>query len=49
MRLWVPRNLAAHAVSARYMFFAAHKAKKVERVPQEVVDDAIGRLMTLFE
>jgi hypothetical protein len=28
---------------------AARKAKKVERVPQQVIDDAIGRLMTLFE
>lgn len=33
----------------RMMDLAARKAKKVERVPQEVIDDAIGRLMTLFE
>jgi mRNA interferase ChpB len=33
----------------RMLDLAARKAKKVERVPQEVVDDAIGRLMTLFE
>ena len=33
----------------RMMDLNARKAKKVERVTQEVVDDAIGRLMTLFE
>ena len=33
----------------RMLDLAARKAKKVERVPQEVVDDAIARLMTLFE
>jgi mRNA interferase ChpB len=33
----------------RMMDLAARKAKKVERVPQEVIDDALGRLMTLFE
>ena len=33
----------------RMLDLAARKAKKVERVPQQVVDDAIGRLMTLFE
>jgi len=33
----------------RMLDLAARKAKKVERVPQEVIDDAIGRLMTLFE
>jgi len=33
----------------RMLDLTARKAKKVERAPQEVVDDAIGRLMTLFE
>ncbi|MDQ6639914.1 MAG: type II toxin-antitoxin system ChpB family toxin [Pseudomonadota bacterium] len=33
----------------RMMDLTARKAKKVERVPQEVLDDAIARLMTLFE
>jgi len=33
----------------RMMDLAARKAKKVERAPPEVIDDAIGRLMTLFE
>ena len=33
----------------RMMDLAARKAKKVERVPQEVIDDAFVRLMTLFE
>ena len=33
----------------RMMDLAARKAKKVERVPQEVIDDAFGRWMTLFE
>jgi mRNA interferase ChpB len=33
----------------RMMDLAARKAKKVERVPKEVIDDALGRLMTLFE
>jgi mRNA interferase ChpB len=33
----------------RMMDLAARKAKKVERVPQQVIDDALGRLMTLFE
>ena len=33
----------------RMMDLTARKAKKVERVPQEVIDDALGRLMTLFE
>jgi mRNA interferase ChpB len=33
----------------RMLDLAARKAKKGERAPQEVVDDAIGRLMTLFE
>ena len=33
----------------RMLDLAARRAKKVERVPQEVVDDAVGRLMTLFE
>lgn len=33
----------------RLMDLVARKAKKVERVPQVVIDDAIGRLTTLFE
>lgn len=33
----------------RMMDLATRKAKKVERAPQEVIDDAIGRLLTLFE
>ena len=33
----------------RMLDLNARKAKKVERVAQGVVDDAIGRLMTLFE
>lgn len=33
----------------RMLDLATRKAKKVERVPQQVVDDAIGRLMTLLE
>ena len=33
----------------RMMDLVARKAKKIERVPQEVIDDALGRLMALFE
>jgi mRNA interferase ChpB len=33
----------------RMMDLAARKARKIERAPQEVIDDALGRLMTLFE
>jgi mRNA interferase ChpB len=33
----------------RMMDLTARKAKKIEHAPQEVVDDALGRLMTLFE
>ena len=33
----------------RMMDLATRKAKKVERAPQEVIDDAVGRVMTLFE
>lgn len=33
----------------RMLDLGARRARKVERVPQEVIDDAIGRLMTLFE
>jgi len=33
----------------RMMDLAARKARRVERVPQAVIDDALGRLMTLFE
>lgn len=33
----------------RMLDLNARKAKKVERAPQEVIDDAIARLMTLFD
>ena len=33
----------------RMMDLAARKAKKIEQVPQQVIDDAMGRLLTLFE
>lgn len=33
----------------RMMDLSERKAKKIERAPQEVIDDAIARLMTLFE
>ena len=33
----------------RMMELASRGAKKVERAPQAVVDDALGRLLTLFE
>ncbi|MEJ8854804.1 type II toxin-antitoxin system ChpB family toxin [Variovorax robiniae] len=33
----------------RMLDLAARGARKVERVPQEVIDDALGRLMALFE
>ena len=33
----------------RMMDLTARKAKKIERASQEVVDDALGRLMALFE
>ena len=33
----------------RMMDLDARKARKVERVPQSVIEDAIDRLMTLFE
>jgi mRNA interferase ChpB len=33
----------------RMLDLAARKARKVERVPKEVIDDAIGRLMTLLD
>ena len=33
----------------RMLDLSARNAKKVERVPREVIDDAIGRLITLFE
>lgn len=32
----------------RMLDLAARKARKVERVPQEVIDDAIGRLVALL-
>ena len=33
----------------RMMDLAARKAKKIEHVPQEVVDEALRRLLALFE
>lgn len=33
----------------RMMDLAARKAKKIERVPQAAIDDALGRLLALFE
>ena len=33
----------------RLMDLVARKAKKIERAPQEVIDDALGRFQTLFE
>ena len=33
----------------RMLDLTARNARKVERAPREVVEDAIGRLMTLFE
>jgi mRNA interferase ChpB len=33
----------------RMLDLAARKARKMERVPQQVIDDAIGRLMTLLD
>ena len=33
----------------RMLDLAARKARKVEKVPHEVVEDAIGRLMTLLD
>lgn len=40
---------AALVNKIRMMDLSKRKAKKVERAPREVVDDAIGRLLTLFE
>jgi mRNA interferase ChpB len=33
----------------RMLDLVARKAKRVEQVPQVVIDDAIGRLISLFE
>jgi mRNA interferase ChpB len=33
----------------RMMDLVERKAKKIERVPKEVIDVALGRLLTLFE
>jgi len=33
----------------RMMDLVARKAKKIERAPQAVIDDALGRLLALFE
>ena len=33
----------------RMLDLVARKARRVERVPQEVIDDAIGRLVALFD
>jgi mRNA interferase ChpB len=40
---------AALVNKIRMLDLKARKAKKIERAPQEVIDDAIARLMTLFE
>lgn len=40
---------AALVNKIRMLDLAARGARKIERVPQEVIDDAIGRLLTLFE
>ena len=40
---------AALVNKMRMMDLNGRKAKKIERAPQEVIDDAIARLMTLFE
>jgi len=39
---------AALVNKIRMLDLAARKARKVERVPQEVLDDAVGRLMALL-
>ncbi|OIQ88028.1 mRNA interferase ChpB [mine drainage metagenome] len=33
----------------RMLDLAARKARKVERAPQEVIDDALGRMMALLD
>lgn len=33
----------------RMMDLSARKARKIERAPDEVIEDALGRLMVLFE
>jgi mRNA interferase ChpB len=33
----------------RMMNLNARKARKIERAPKKVIDDAVARLMTLFE
>lgn len=33
----------------RMMDLSARKAKRIERAPDEVIEDALGRLMVLFE
>ncbi len=33
----------------RMLDLAARKARRIERAPQAVIDDALGRLMALFE
>ena len=40
---------AALVNKIRMLDLAARQARKVERVPQEVIDDAIGRLMAMLD
>ncbi len=40
---------AALVNKVRMLDLAARRARKVERVPQEVIDDALGRLMALLD
>ena len=40
---------AALVNKVRMLDLVARGAKKIERVPPEVIDDAIGRLVSLFE
>lgn len=40
---------AALVNKIRMLDLAARKARKVERVPQEVIDDAIGRISALLD
>ena len=40
---------AALVNKVRMLDLSARKARKIERVPQEVIDDAIGRLLALVD
>jgi mRNA interferase ChpB len=40
---------AALVNKIRMLDLVARKARKVERAPQQVIDDALGRLMVLFD